>query len=266
MWAWLLSAKGPEVSLFVLIGGISVIGIVWLRNHLNEVEGKRRREERDRERVKSIRDNFQKLQLRIITDSDHHPFAFQSLFDATRSFPDKPYSYPKVRELHFVVNGIAATSHDLETVTAFLSEFYDLDGHSVSDKKPIHCVEESEDSRIEKARLQAEREAQRQRVLEIALADIDGRAKEDVGEAGSAVYIMVSRFGAKIGISDEPERRLGQVQTGHPATVSLSKVIWFFSREDAMLVENTVHDLLKLQGAHASGEWFHSTGRCWIRR
>ena len=68
---------------------------------------------------------------------------------------------------------------------------------------------------------------------------------------------MASKLGVKIGISDDPQKRLGQVQTGHPAKVSLSKEIWFFSRKDAELVERTVHDLLKLQKAHTRGEWFN---------
>jgi hypothetical protein len=106
-------------------------------------------------------------------------------------------------------------------------------------------------------KLDKEREVERQRILELALADIDGRTKDDVGEMGSALYIMFSKHGVKIGISDEPEKRLGQVQTGHPAKVTLGKVIWFFSRDDATLVEKTVHDLLKLQNAHSIGEWFN---------
>lgn len=255
--AYSLSAKNPDGSFVLFVLGIVVIGLVWLKNHFNAVNARRRRDESEREQIKSVQDRFKELQVRIITNSEHEPFAFRTLFDANRPFAGKPYSYPQIRDLYFVVHGAITTPRDVETVAAFLSEFYNFYPQSASSKKPICIIEESEEARVEKARLAKELEAQRQRILEIALADIDGRTKEDVGEAGSALYIMVSRLGVKIGISDEPEKRLGQVQTGHPATVSLGKVIWFISRADAALVEKTVHDVLKLQNAHASGEWFN---------
>jgi hypothetical protein len=71
---------------------------------------------------------------------------------------------------------------------------------------------------------------------------------------------MASEHGAKIGISNEPEKRLGQVQTGHPARVKLSKVFWFFNREEPALVEQAVHRQLKRKGVHTWGEWFKVRG------
>ena len=251
-----------NTGLVFIIVCVVVFALVSFINSKDERKAKRLREEKDRERIRSLQDSFKKLQVKIITDSQNQPLAFKSLFDATHECTGEVYSYPKIRDLYFVVNGTITSQSEAEIIAKYIEEFYSvylqysLYPQSTSDKKSICIIEQSQEARIEKARLAKEQEVERQRILELALADIDGRTKDDVGEMGSALYIMVSKLGVKIGISDEPEKRLGQVQTGHPAKVTLGKVIWFFSRDDAALVEKTVHDLLKLQNAHSIGEWF----------
>jgi hypothetical protein len=255
-FAYFLSFKYPDAALVLFFFGIVVVILIRLNNLRNEREAKRYREDKERERIKAIQERFKELRVKLITNSEHQPFAFRSVFDTTHKFSGKAYSYPKIGELYFVVNGIITPNRDVEVITEFIEEFYSFGPQrAMPSKKPICIIEESQDSLVEKARVAKEKEAERQRILKLVLTDIYTRTKEDVGEMGSALYIMFSEFAVKIGISDEPEKRLGEVQTGHPAKLALGKVIWFFSRMDAALVEKTTH--AKLHGAHASGEWFN---------
>lgn len=99
------------------------------------------------------------------------------------------------------------------------------------------------------------------RILSARLADIETRNPIDLGDAACSVYIMASKAAVKIGISNHPELRLKQVQTGHHAKLILRKFWWFQSVADASLVESVVHGQLKIRGHHTSGEWFNISVR-----
>lgn len=55
----------------------------------------------------------------------------------------------------------------------------------------------------------------------------------------------------KIGVSNDPERRLKAVQTGNPNVVTLEH---YEERDDPHLVENYLHT--KFQKNRVKGEWF----------
>lgn len=68
------------------------------------------------------------------------------------------------------------------------------------------------------------------------------------------VYVIASSETGpcKVGITHAPEKRLKQLQTGHPAKLR----IWHLLEcEDARRMERIIHDTLKIH--RASGEWFH---------
>jgi hypothetical protein len=198
--------------------------------------------------------NFRALGAKFIVDQDNRPWAFRSEFDARQRFGTKEYQYSKISALWFVLRSPKLIQ--AEPAIRYLSEFFNIDQSPTSTKRPIQVVEESQESKDVKAWLERERELQRRRILEQVLAEIDNRSKGDVAPNGCAVYVMSSELGVKVGISDEPEKRLGQVQTGHPAKVSLFRVLWFFSRDEAAVVETKAQLVLTVRGAHLSGEWF----------
>jgi hypothetical protein len=74
------------------------------------------------------------------------------------------------------------------------------------------------------------------------------------------VYIIDSPGGVKVGVANDPDRRLKEVQTGSPVDVVLKSHFWFQNRADAMLVEQRVHEKFRDSGHHARGEWFKMDG------
>jgi T5orf172 domain len=253
--AFLFLGQHKQLFPALLIAGGASIAILWWRDHRQKIEKAKQKAEQVRQRVQRVRDDFLGLNARIITDEDRRPLAFRSEFDARQRCTDGRWLYNS-GQFYFVISSQKPSEESVTVVSAFLSEFYNIERLPTATKRSISVVEESQASKDDTARIERERELQRKRILEIALADIESRNKEDVQPKGSAVYVMASKLGVKIGISDDPDQRLGQVQTGHPVKVTLFKVIWFFTREEASFVERTVHDLLKLRGAHTSGEWF----------
>lgn len=72
------------------------------------------------------------------------------------------------------------------------------------------------------------------------------------------VFIYMMRCGdfLKIGISDDPERRIKDMQTGNPIEIKMLDKIKLKSRENAMTLEVGIHEHLKSLGLHVRGEWF----------
>jgi hypothetical protein len=60
----------------------------------------------------------------------------------------------------------------------------------------------------------------------------------------------------KIGISENPLKRLKQLQTGNSARLHLIKV---FPVENARAIEKRLHRLLMFHRCSPSGEWFYLT-------
>lgn len=69
------------------------------------------------------------------------------------------------------------------------------------------------------------------------------------------VYFIQQGHGAiKIGMSDEPESRLAELQTGAPRKLRILLKIPFSSRREAFEFERTMHELFS--EFRLSGEWF----------
>lgn len=84
------------------------------------------------------------------------------------------------------------------------------------------------------------------------------RTAADLGEDAIAVYIISSskQRSSKVGISNDPQRRLKGLQTGNALTLSVSSVYWMRSRDDALLLESETHRELLRRGYKRKGEWF----------
>lgn len=75
------------------------------------------------------------------------------------------------------------------------------------------------------------------------------------------LYCIGPRDGGvvKIGIAQEPKKRLSQLQTGHPSKLSLFWKKKFVSRRDAFSAEKFVHG--ELSNKRVGGEWFSVSDR-----
>lgn len=70
----------------------------------------------------------------------------------------------------------------------------------------------------------------------------------------AALYVIKSEHGpVKVGISNNPARRLASLQAGSPAKLALAHVE-SISDLSALTVERAAHDLLR--AVHSHGEWF----------
>lgn len=66
-------------------------------------------------------------------------------------------------------------------------------------------------------------------------------------------FIKAGKF-LKIGISEDPERRLSQLQTGSPMKLTLSETVKVRTEREAKDVECAMH--LHFRGSRIHGEWF----------
>lgn len=82
--------------------------------------------------------------------------------------------------------------------------------------------------------------------------------KEHVARAGkqrkTALYLIRVGEMYKIGITQTPDSRVKQIQTGSHLEVELLETIWFDSRELALWAEKLLHE--KLSTHRVRGEWF----------
>lgn len=64
----------------------------------------------------------------------------------------------------------------------------------------------------------------------------------------------------KVGISKNPDKRIKQLQTGHPTKLQLIYVEEFeCSRNHLLKIEELVHRKISEKYKHASGEWFEAS-------
>lgn len=71
------------------------------------------------------------------------------------------------------------------------------------------------------------------------------------------LYLMQNGDFLKVGISDNPTRRIKDMQTGNPIEITLLQSKVFGSRSKAEQAESRVHNKLKALGLHVRGEWFN---------
>lgn len=72
------------------------------------------------------------------------------------------------------------------------------------------------------------------------------------------IYIVTtdSRYPCKIGISQNPAKRLASLQTSHWRLLQISEYRWCGNEKEAKQVEQAVHERLKEQEKLLHGEWF----------
>lgn len=110
--------------------------------------------------------------------------------------------------------------------------------------------------------IDAEKRDSLRRLVEERIAErstsLGNRTAADLGEDAIAVYIISSskQRSSKVGISNDPQRRLKGLQTGNALTLSVSSVYWMRSRNDALLLEAETHRELQRSGYKRKGEWF----------
>ena len=68
------------------------------------------------------------------------------------------------------------------------------------------------------------------------------------------IYLMVAGNDIKIGVSENPKRRLTEVQTGNPKEVRLAYIEEMDSKQQAYYVEKELHKTYKK--LNKQGEWF----------
>ena len=246
--------------------GLSIAGaaiVIWyLSRWLSQSQEKWQREALeqgvDEQRQRIIREYQQALenpQLMVVAKKESGPWAFVSRFDAEDTGKVNGYGVVRAGKFFFLTSQQPKDS-DLPIICRYLEFIYDTNQSASRGLKPIHIVEPSRKA-LEAAQEKERRDrVEQDRVLSACLSDIENRRACDLGSEACCVYIMVSEAATKIGISDQPEGRLRQVQTGHPSKLVIHKVWWFQSSQDALLVERATHGTLKLRGAHRSGEWF----------
>lgn len=71
---------------------------------------------------------------------------------------------------------------------------------------------------------------------------------------GIYVYCIANEFGFKVGVAVEPEKRLKDLQTANPRPLDLLGTIKCRTRQQAMMIENHIHERLKAH--NMQGEWF----------
>jgi hypothetical protein len=72
------------------------------------------------------------------------------------------------------------------------------------------------------------------------------------------VYVITtdSLYPCKIGLSQNPVKRLASLQTAHWRPIQISGYRWCESQADALKVEQEAHRILEANGKELLGEWF----------
>lgn len=74
----------------------------------------------------------------------------------------------------------------------------------------------------------------------------------------TAVYAIGKETGSpiKIGFSNRPRARLGDLQISSPEQLRFHRVFWLATKADAIKLESECHKFLIEMGCHVRGEWF----------
>ncbi|MBL1208275.1 GIY-YIG nuclease family protein [Geminocystis sp. GBBB08] len=74
-----------------------------------------------------------------------------------------------------------------------------------------------------------------------------------------AIYLISDGEKYKIGISKHPDKRLKQLQTGHPQTLKLIKTFDYQikGKITEKMIEKRIHYLLRQCRTNYNGEWFY---------
>lgn len=75
----------------------------------------------------------------------------------------------------------------------------------------------------------------------------------------TSIYVIGDDRYCKIGISDHPEKRLSELQTGNPSKLTLHHSVEVDDRRKAELIEGLIHKTLKDKRMDGGSEWFSLT-------
>jgi hypothetical protein len=258
MWAAVLHKAMPFATFFICPALIVFVIYLWISSHLSRQKEALEREKRHRQEIAKIAGNFRSLNTRFLTNKSSEVFCFESEIDAELAASKIGGQYFEYRKGYIVITQPLANDK-LITCKSFLSEAlseYPRDWSSNIPRLALTLKPESEVAeRIRNERV-AKLRSERDKIKASLLSDIETRDRADLTDGATAVYVFASSTACKVGISNHPKKRLQQIQTGHPALLRIAKVWWFTNIEEASQIERQAHGLLKVLGAHASGEWF----------
>jgi len=251
----------PAICFFALI----FLGIIcsWIFKIIDEDRAKRFFAEQQIKKQNKIIEDFNRLNLKFFS-VDNKILAFESPVDVMFYCKEqqcgmvilkKSYKTDN-RTLYFPVTKPVAKNDDAKIIIDYLMQTY-IDQNYQQLYSVVSVQEESEQSKKYLIELAKQEEEKHQKIKRELLSNIEVRQKSDIGKSAVCVYVVCSKTAAKIGISDKPNTRLKQLQTGNSQKLSLAKVWWFFGRDDAVLIESYTHNLLRVKGHHALGEWFN---------
>lgn len=254
-----VGTRSVDAGLSVAIVGTALCFLTrtWFRweERQSAEAWKRRSKELQQERERNICIEMERTRVHVITDESLAPLAFVAHDDAVAASETEHYSVVHAGDFFFLVSRISVEV-DAEPVRNYIELRYNTRAIENS-LKPIHLFQPSAQSVFAKQERERKIRVEHDRILSARLADVETRRATDLGDASCCLYIMASIAAIKIGVSNRPEDRLKQVQTGHPAKLRLYKIWWFQSTAEATLLERTVHGQLKVRGSHSSGEWFN---------
>ena len=252
-----VGSKSPSAGIAVAIVGTAscFLARAWVRwSSARKAEvWNRQIKDREQERSRRMQLDMERSGIMVITD-ETVPLAYLASTDAVIASEDSEYGIVRAGDFFFLTSR-APTDAEILLVRDYI-EFHYNSRTTEAALKPIRLFQPSPQAvHIEEEQKRLKR-AERDRILNARLVDVENRKKVDLGPNACSLYIMSSRAATKIGISNSPGDRLRQVQTGHPASLELHKIWWFQSTADAAALEKVVHGQLKVRGAHRSGEWF----------
>jgi Meiotically Up-regulated Gene 113 (MUG113) protein len=190
---------------------------------------------------------------------------FETEFDASTASKDSAHMQViGFRSWHFVVcgSGIENTidAKKVDVLHRYLEKcVIDFDDASGFAKRRGKLVTESNQSKKHSLEIEDKKHKEILDKAKRRAADVRTRTKVDAGPNATALYIMSSEAGTKVGFSNDPKRRLSQLKTTHPGNLKLHRAWWFNNRADARGAEKRTHQLLEKRGVRMNGEWFSLT-------
>lgn len=266
---------------FVLISALHPFGfaavtiafLIWLTYQWSRKKEKAREKEsllqtqlRDAfdellEKRKTYSDRAASLELQVLEITKGEPYVFQSEFDAMAlASTVENTSVVTSNDYHYLIQGSKA---DENLHGDLLNEYLEAWCWRPSvEEGYLHylleqnSIPESAAAKAHTDRLSSERTQHEEEEARLKAANVRTRTKEDAGPNATALYIMHSEAGTKVGFSSNLKQRLSQLKTPHPGELKLHRAWWFRNREAASRAEKSTHRLLKKEGVHMNREWF----------
>lgn len=213
---------------------------------------------------KTAAQNLCKIGLKFLGD-ENEVLVFETEFDANTA--SKASAHMQVigfRSWYFVVCGLcrenAIERNEVDILHNYLEKWVtSFDDANGFPRRKGKLIAESNQSKKHSQDIEDKKRKEMLDEAQRRAADVRKRTKADAGPNATALYIMSSEAGTKVGFSNDPKRRLSQLKTTHPGNLKLHRVWWFKNRVDARGAEKRTHQLLEKRGVRMNGEWFSLT-------